>query len=222
MKLKKFFTLALSSILLTSLVACGSPSETTETAEEPAASQEVMVVDKDKKEVTMLAEVNAKYFTESTRHGVVFKDGSNGEKSVLRGLADEKEFYQALIDIGAKAGDNLTGEDMKAGPDNGKSVEGDKLNVFVTWDGLDKEIPFQDIIKASEERESDFRFGGNLASAQKNNTGCVLCLDSCATGIASDAAYPTGTTQNKVVDFFGDDSVLPADGTVVKVIFRLA
>lgn len=221
MKLKKFFTLALSSILLTSLVACGAPSESTETTEEPA-SQEVMVVDKDKKEVTMLAEVNGKYFTESTRHGVVFKDGSNGEKSVLRGLADEKEFYHALIDIGAKAGDNLTGEDMKAGPTDGKSVEGDKLNVFVTWDGLDKEIPFQDIIKASEERESDFRFGGNLASAEKNNTGCVLCLDSCATGIASDAAYPTGTTQNKVVDFFGDDSVLPADGTVVKVIFRLA
>lgn len=221
MKLKKFFTLALSSILLTSLVACGAPSESTETTEEPA-SQEVMVVDKDKKEVTMLAEVNGKYFTESTRHGVVFKDGSNGEKSVLRGLADEKEFYHALIAIGAKAGDNLTGEDMKAGPTDGKSVEGDKLNVFVTWDGLDKEIPFQDIIKASEERESDFRFGGNLASAEKNNTGCVLCLDSCATGIASDAAYPTGTTQNKVVDFFGDDSVLPADGTVVKVIFRLA
>lgn len=221
MKLKKFFTLALSSLLLTSLVACGAPSESTETKEEPA-SQEVMVVDKEKKEITMLTEVNGKYFTESTRHGVVFKDGSNGEKSVLRGLADEKAFYQALIDIGAKAGDNLTAEDMKAGATDGKSVDGDKLNVFVTWDGLDKEIPFQDIIKASEERETDFRFGGNLASAEKNNTGCVLCLDSCATGIASDAAYPTGTTQNKVVDFFGDDSVLPADGTVVKVIFRLA
>lgn len=219
--MKKLLTLALSAVLVMSLAACGAPKETSE-ATTDSASQEVMVVDKDKKEVTMLAEVNAKYFTESTRHGVVFKDGSNGEKSVLRGLADEKEFYQALIDIGAKAGDNLTAADMKAGPDNGKSVEGDKLNVFVTWDGLDKEIPFQDIIKASEERESDFRFGGNLASAEKNNTGCVLCLDSCATGIASDAAYPTGTTQNKVVDFFGDDSVLPEDGTVVKVIFRLA
>ena len=84
MKLKKIFTLALSSLLLTSLVACGAPSESTETKEEPT-SQEVMVVDKEKKEITMLTEVNGKYFTESTRHGVVFKDGSNGEKSVLRG-----------------------------------------------------------------------------------------------------------------------------------------
>ena len=68
----------------------------------------------------------------------------------------------------------------------------------------------------------DLRFGGNLESAKKNNTGCVLCLDSCATGITSDAAYPTGTTQNNVVKFYGDENVLPEDGKVVTVTFRLA
>ena len=168
----------------------------------------------------MLCEVNGKYFTESTRHGIVFKDGSNGEKSVLRGLADEKEFYDALIELGAKAGNNLTAEDMKAKKDNGKSVEGDKLEAVVTWEGQEKEIPFEDIIKASEERPMDLRFGGNIESAKKNNTGCVLCLDSCATGITSDASYPTGTTQNNVVKFYGDEEVLPEDGTVVTVTFR--
>ena len=68
----------------------------------------------------------------------------------------------------------------------------------------------------------DIRFGGNIESAKKHNTGCVLCLDSCATGITSDATWPTGTTQNEVAKFYGDDSVLPEDGTQVTVIFRLA
>ena len=187
MKKKKFQTMSLSALMLISAAGCSTSNEAE--APDESAAQEVMVIDSENKEITMLAEVNGKYFTESTRHGVVFKDGSNGEKSVLRGLADEKEFYNALIEIGAVAGDNLTAEDMKAGPADGKSVEGDKLIATVTWDGLDKEIPFEDIIKASEERPMDLRFGGNLASAEKNNTGCVLCLDSCATGITSDASY---------------------------------
>lgn len=41
-------------------------------------------VDKDKKEIVMLCEVNGT-FTEPTRHGIVYKGGSNGEKAVLRG-----------------------------------------------------------------------------------------------------------------------------------------
>ena len=50
----------------------------------------------------------------------------------------------------------------------------------------------------------------------------ILCLDSCAVGISSNAAYPTGTTQNDEVRFFGNDKVLPKDGMRVSVIFRKA
>lgn len=180
-----------------------------------------MEVNKERAEIIMPAEVNAKYFTEPTRHGVVYAKGSNGEKSVLRGLSNEKFFYEALIELGAKAGDNVTDEDMKAGPDDGKSVAGDKLDVFVTWEGLNSEVPFHDIIVATEDRPMDIRFGGNIEAAKKYNTGCVLCLDSCAVGITSNAAYPTGTTQNNVVQFRGNKDLLPPDGTRVNVIFRL-
>ncbi|MDR1740645.1 MAG: YdjY domain-containing protein [Synergistaceae bacterium] len=181
-----------------------------------------VVVDKEGKSVTVPAEVNAKYFAAPTRHGVVYLRGSNGEKAVLRGLADEKKFHAALLEIGAKPGDNVTLKDMNAGPNDGVRVEGSKLNVFITWDGLGKEIPFDDVINATEERPSDYRFGGNLPAAEKAFTGCILCLDSCAVGIVSNASYPTGTTQNNVVEFFGDESVLPPDGTMVSVVFRLA
>lgn len=179
-------------------------------------------INKAAKEIIMPAEVNGKYFTEPTRHGVVFLTGSNGEKAVLRGLSDEKQFHDALLAIGAKPGNNIKLDDMKAGPNNGKSVEGSKLDVFVKWEGSKGEIPFQNIIRATVERPMDIRFGGNLEAAQKANTGCVLCLDSCAVGITSNAAYPTGTTQHKVSEFYGRKDILPPDGTRVSVIFRLA
>ena len=213
------------AVLVIAVLAAGGYyyySKNIQTAKVEGAKGLPMQINKAAKEIVMPAEVNGKYFTEPTRHGVVFVTGSNGEKSVLRGLSNEKEFHDALLSIGAKAGNNLTGEDMKAGPTNGKSVQGDKLNVFVKWEGSNGEIPFDKIIKATEERPMDIRFGGNLPAANKANTGCVLCLDSCSVGITSDASYPTGTTQNKVVQFYGDKDVLPKDGTRVSVIFRLA
>lgn len=208
-------SIVVSVIFVASISGCGAQSITDTGSNE-------LVVNKNNKEIVMKAEVNGKYLTESTRHGVVFKDGSNGEKAVLRGLSSEKEFYDALVQIGAKPGNNVKMEHMKADATHGTAVEGSKLNVFVTWEGAKKEIPFADIIKASEERPMDIRFGGNLEEAKSANTGCVLCLDSCAVGITSNAAYPTGTTQNKVVQFSGDNSVLPKDATRVSVIFRLA
>lgn len=215
MKCNKLLALALALACAVGFAACGGKENSTDAAAEP-------VVNKEKKEIIMPAEVNGKYFTESTRHGVVYKGGSNGEKSILRGLTDEKEFHQALLDIGATPGDNVKADDMNTKDTPSVTVEGSKLDVFVTWEGAGKEIPFADIVKASEERPADFRFGGNLEGAKAKNTGCVLCLDTCAVGITSDAAYPAGTTQQKLVDFFGDESVLPKDGTRVDVIFRLA
>ena len=177
-----------------------------------------VIIDAEKREVIIEAEVNGKYFNSPTRHGVVFKGGSNGDKAVLRALCDEREFYQALIDIGAEPGNNLSFEDMKLG----KTVEGEKLNVFVIWDGLDREIPFADIIKSADSRTMDLRFGGNFENAKARRTGCILCLDSCAVGIVSDAAYETGAVEMKKVDRFGREDVLPADGTKVSVIFRIS
>jgi hypothetical protein len=187
-----------------------------------AAADLPIEVNEEKREVIVQAEVNGKYFDTPTRHGVSYAGGSNGEKSVFRALSSEKEFHEALVEIGAVPGNNVKMEDMSAGPDKGVSVQGSKLDVFVTWEGGKGEIPFDDLIKASEERPSDYRFAGNLEVAKTVNTGCMLCMDSCAAGITSNASYPTGTTQHNLVTFVGDGSVLPPDGTRVSVIFRLA
>ncbi|MTI48753.1 YdjY domain-containing protein [Sporosalibacterium faouarense] len=210
--MKKTAILLISLVIVAAtLIACSSDKDTGNNN-----SAEMLKVNKESKEVEIVTEVNAKYFTEPTRHGIVFEGGSNGEKSVLRGLADEKEFYQALIDIGAQAGNNITLEDVGSG----EKVEGDKLDVTVTWEGLGKEIPFSDIITSSDPRPMDIRFGGNLERAKSKNTGCVLCLDSCAVGITSDNSYGSG--ESDTVKFYGNKEVLPEDGTKVTVTFKLA
>lgn len=183
-------------------------------------NQNTMIVDKNKKVITMQCEVNGTYFTQPTRHGIVFKDGSNGEKAVLRGLHSEKEFHDALIELGANPGNNLTKETMPGG-----TIEGDEIRVTVEWDGQN-EMPFQKIIRAQTPDNNDYpytmnlKFGGNIDRANKFNTGCVLCLDSCAVGIISDSTWTGGAVEGRhEVGFFGRQEILPKDGTKVTVRF---
>ena len=180
---------------------------------------EPVIIDADKKEVIIEAIVNGKYFTNPSRHhGIVFEGGKYGDRAVLIGLSDEREVYQALIDIGAVAGNNLKLEEYTK---VSKNVDGQKLDVFVTWDGLGKEIPFAEIIKSDDVRDMDIRFGGNFEAAKENRTGCILCLDSCPIAITSDAAYATAELDSKKIDKFIRDDVLPKDGEKVSVIFRI-
>ncbi|PLV58131.1 YdjY domain-containing protein [Brachyspira pilosicoli] len=180
---------------------------------------EPVIIDADKKEIIIEAIVNGKYFNSPSRHhGIVFEGGKYGDRAVLIGLSDEREVYQALIDIGAIAGDNLKLEEYTK---VSKNVDGQKLDVFVTWDGLGKEIPFAEIIKSDDVRPMDIRFGGNFEAAKENRTGCILCLDSCPIAITSDAAYATAELDSKKIDKFIREDVLPKDGEKVSVIFRI-
>ena len=63
MKMKKFLIMSLSALMLISASGCSTSNEAE--APDDSATQEVMVIDKESKEITMLAEVNGKYFTES-------------------------------------------------------------------------------------------------------------------------------------------------------------
>ena len=67
-----------------------------------------IVVDKEAGTITVLAQVNGKYFTEGTRHASVFKEGSNGAKSVFTAYGTHEDFYNALVEIGAEPGNNMT------------------------------------------------------------------------------------------------------------------
>ena len=90
MNLKKFF-IGLAAAF--SLVAVGTSVSQSNTA---YAADQKIVVNKAKKQVEYPAVVNGTYFTQPTRHLCVYKNGSNGDKAVLRGEASEITFYNDL------------------------------------------------------------------------------------------------------------------------------
>lgn len=192
-----------------------------------AFSEELsLTVNKEKGEIIIPAEVNGKYLVSPTKHALSYYKGGNGEKSIMRALVSEIDYYNALVELGAVPGNNIKPEDMRArNSAEGKSTEGSKLIVFLTWEGSDGEIPLDDAVVSEvangEVRPLDLRFTGNLEFAQKYHPGCFICLDSCAAGISTNAAWPTGALNNKEVSFHGNAKVLPPDGTRVNVIVRL-
>lgn len=192
-----------------------------------AFSEELsLTVNKEKGEIVIPAEVNGKYLVSPTKHALSYYKGGNGEKSIMRALVSEIDYYNALVELGAVPGNNIKPEDMRArNSAEGKSTEGSKLTVFLTWEGSDGEILLDDAVVSEvangEVRPLDLRFTGNLEFAQKYHPGCFICLDSCAAGISTNAAWPTGALNNKEVSFHGNAKVLPPDGTRVNVIVRL-
>ncbi|WP_169752524.1 YdjY domain-containing protein [Campylobacter mucosalis] len=182
------------------------------------SEQNPMVVDESTKSITILAKVNGKYFSENTRHAIVFKGGNFGDKPVFIALANQNDFYTAMMKIGAKPGNNMT---LKNGAQT--QVEGDKINISVTWDGATKSYDINEVIKDSNGKPIDMRFGGNEATAKSFNTGCIACLDSCPVGLISNHTYTNGAVEKRgEVVFNGIKEILPPDGTLVRITFKVA
>lgn len=160
--------------------------------------QNPLMIDSRSRRVLIYTEVNEKGDRKISAHfGVVYKEGKLAEKALLKAYVNPLEFHDALINIGAKPGNNLTDDSR------GKYVEGDRLEITVTWPGLNKEIPFKDILTDSGGRGFEIRFGGNRISSAAENSGCLTCLESCWVGITSNAAYPVASSLRR---FFSPNS----------------
>ncbi len=230
MKLKPILillTLVLISVLVFGCAGAKEQSSTSElndqttekesratVAQELPTKEKPMVVDKENGVIKLYAEVNAKYFAEPTRHGVVAQGGSNCDKSILTAFTSPADFHKALVDIGAKAGDNVKLDSLA-----GTTVAGDVLKVTVDIDGTT--FDFSDVVKADPGKGWEPRFGGNLENAKAKNTGCILCLDSCSVGIASNAKYGYKEFSDGKVKFYGKQEILKEDKKPVIVSFEL-
>ena len=189
----------------------------------PVLSQEAALtpknplkVDMKERSVSVLAQVNGKYLAQPTRHGVVFREGSNGDKAIFAALADPKTFYESLVKLGLNPGNNMTMDNKEK-----TFVEGDPLDVSVTWKGAKRTYRMDEAIKDSNGKPLAIRFGGNLATALKMKTGCLMCLDSCPVGITSNATYTYGAIETrKEAALTGNKDVLPPDGTLVVITFK--
>lgn len=222
MKRKLCFQLLLPALLVLGLLVlagCGGGSRSEAITGElfGLSKDNPIKVEKEKGTLTLLAQVNGKFFTEPTRHGAVFIDGSNGEKAVFRALVDPETFYNALLEIGAQPGNNMTMDNKET-----THVEGSALKVTVNWQGAPREHDINEVIKDSNGNPIDIRFGGNLEASRNKKTGCLVCLDSCPVGITSNATYTYGAVESrKEVEFYGNKDILPEDGTLVTLTFAV-
>lgn len=179
-----------------------------------------LVLDALQKRVLIYTEVNGGNVTKSNSHwGIVAASGKLADKGILLSYADPAQLHEALVRIGARPGNNLTGSST------GKFVAGDRLELTATWPGLGKELPLQEIFEDESGRGFNIRFGGNLASAGREHTGCLTCLESCWIAITSNDRYPFISALKRLVApnsrFRGRKEILPADRQPVIIGYRL-
>ncbi len=204
--------------------ATSMASTTTSTASNAAADEvdgvslaNPIKVDKEAKTITVLCSINGQYFTQPTRHASIFKDGGFGTKSIFTSYGKPLDFYDALIEIGAKEGGNMTADNKET-----THVEGDPIKCEVTWNGAGKYYDFNEVIIDSNKKPIEMRFGGNRKASEAKNTGCLSCLDSCPVGIISNTTYTYGAVETRgEVGFTGNAEILPDDGTYVAVRYTL-
>ncbi|WP_235991455.1 YdjY domain-containing protein [Facklamia lactis] len=209
--IKKLVTVAFTFVTALSLSTTVFAEGEVPTEENP------MILDKEAGTITILAHVNGKYLETSTRHGVVFDDGNFGGKSIYGTKVNQNEFYDNLLEIGAVPGDNMTPENAEE-----THVEGDILDIKVTWEGAEKEYDLGETIVDSNGNEFEFHFGGNQETAKEKHTGCITCLDSCPVGLISNSTYTYGAVEKRgEVEFMGNTEILPEDGTPVIITYSV-
>lgn len=178
----------------------------TETDAQSEAGANAFAVDETAKTITVPAVATGQ--AESSIHVLVSKDGGNAGQSFFTTDVTTQDFYDALLKLNAVPGNNIS-LDAKSG-----TILGSGLDVKIRIG--DQEYGCYDLITASEKRDMDVRFGGNIAVNQELATGCLLCTESCPAGISSDAAYEFC----EKVDFLPSDA-MPEKGTEVTFVFTV-
>ena len=174
-------------------------------------------IDKDAKSVTIYTKYNGKFETEATRHLAIFKDGKLSDMSIFSSYVSPEDFYKALEEVGAEAGNNMNADNAAT-----TKSEGSKLELTLAWAGQEGTVGIDDVVKDSNGKALDIRFSGNIDNSKEFNTGCITCLDSCFVGITSNGEYPLGAIEeSKTVEFSVDADKAPEDGTAVAITYTV-
>ncbi len=180
-----------------------------------------LVTEPAERKVLLYCEVHGKGLASSNPHwGVVFRGGKLHDKAILKAFAPPGDFFDALVRIGARPGNNMNEESY------GVAVSGDVLEVSATWQGLGRELTLGDIFSDEAGKGFQIRFGGNRVAAGQQKTGCITCLESCWIGVTSNSRYPYVSSFRRALNpnsrFQGKKNHLPGDGSPVILIYRIA
>ncbi len=154
-------------------------------------------------------------------HGIVWEGGRTKKSDILFvSHADDLSIYNALIQIGAIPGNNLSAKtwDMRGNhrhPEPNKKTEGTSLAVSVHWEGAPREYALSALLKDPGKKGLTLKFGGNKDLIPIWKSGCIVCLYSCPGGKISNAAYTANDYIFNTTHFSAREELLPPDGTEV-------
>lgn len=186
-----------------------------------------VTVDKSRKTVTISAKVNGKYFNESTRHFMVDQRGFNKGKAMLSSYCTPGDLYNGLVRAGGISWSKTAGKALKNGEKNtianAENKNFSRLDITVSFDN--KTFSLNDCVttekNGNKSPEIDMIFAANKDAAEKTPSGCMVCMDSCYIGIAANCAYGLCVIDQGNPTLFARPDVLPADGSIVKVTFKI-
>ncbi len=195
-----------------------------------------LIVNKEEREVRVYAVIYPRRFNaagdeEAHYHFLVWSGGTS-KGAFMETPANDLAFYEAMIAIGGKPGDNLpmtawTQRHNTHSSTPEQRVEGSAIAVSLAWEGKETGIPIHEAFQDKDMQDLSWRFGGNrqrwfnfMPFAQR--PGCLACLYSCPSGKIGNHAFTVRDYVDKPVRFMANLATLPPDGTLVVVTFRLS
>ncbi len=181
-------------------------------------------------EIELTATVHAASFDRGRMmgyHAIVWKGGRSAHAALLETDVSDRDVAAALEAIGARAGDNLRMDawekrDDPKSPEPDTVIAGSPVEVLLRLPGKGDPVPLSAVLDDRAGRGIELRFGGNAANIPKWKSGCIVCLYSCPGSKVGNARYTVRDYAKGVTRFRVRPGVLPADGTAVGVILRLA
>jgi len=166
-------------------------------------------------------------------HAIVWEKGKSAKEALFVTPVPDREIYDALIEIGAKPGNNLTNETWseRRNPESkepekhaegslievqiypGKNSQPVKLRSFFTDGTSRKGLSAEDVV---------IRFAGNEDKIGAWKSGCIICLYSCPGAKTPNSAYSVRDYVNDPGRFQLNPEMSLPEGTPVTVEFRLA
>ena len=175
---------------------------------------------------------------EGARYHLITWNGGTSDGALIETEVDDLDFHDALIELGALPGNNLSMQSWDQRHDRNsispeKRLEGSALSLKLEWAGgvlLRMEDAFRTVRvteeAAREQSEITWTFGGNRDRWFNNipfspRPGCLVCLYSCPSGKVGNGELSVAEYERYPTRFEVDTAKLPADGTEVTVVFEV-
>ncbi len=192
--------------------------------------ESIITMDKKGQSISLTGTIYPKrYNTHNNRanghHFIVWEKGNTAKKALINTPVPDKELLDALIELGAQPGNNLTQATWDErhnpnSPEPDKQVEGTPVEIFVSWN--DKSYPACQLFRDLSPEQFSIRVGGHAELIPVWRSGCITCLFSCPGGKTSNAAFTIRNQAKDHMTFWANETILPPDGTEVKIYMMLS